>query len=394
MSSIPLRRLTLTVAVTTALGSLGAVAPAIANSPSYPVVCSTAQVDAPRNQVTTFALSCADGDGNPVDEYVVLTQPAKAQSFSVDTATGEVSYEPDAGANGTDVFTFKGVVVGLGESASTQAVITLGNQRPVCDPVEVVQAVHDRAVAVPLKCTDADGDALSLTTGTMGASHGTVATGDEIVYTPAAGFVGTDSFTVRATDGDLLSDEVAVEVAVGNTRPTCVGRDLRTVHDRAKSFTVSCSDLDGDSLTRSVVAKAQHGTVTVSSSGFVYKPAARYVGSDTFTVAVTDGIQASVPVRVNVKVTNAIPTCTGGGLLVTRGRTRVLAKVTCSDPDRDAVRVVVVDAPEHGRLVRRDRGLFYVANRGYFGRDSFKLAGSDGVARSKAVSFVVRVKRG
>lgn len=394
MTSFPVRRVALGVAASASvLGTLTAVAPALAASPSYPVVCAGAQVDAPRNTTTTFDLSCEDADGEPVDSYVVLTPPTKAQAFTVDAATGAVSYRPVAGADGTDTFTFKGVIAGLGESAPTTAVITLENERPVCDDVDALTVVHDDSVTVPLVCDDADGDALTLAAGTTGAAHGSVAiVGDEVTYTPAPGYTGADTFSLRAGDGDLMSEEVDVDVTVTNARPTCAGGTVSTVHDRTKTFAVSCADADGDALTTSVVAKAQHGTVSVKNGSVTYKPAAGYVGQDTFTLGATDGIDASVPARFTVKVTNVAPTCKGGGKLTAKAKAKSTVRIVCTDKDKDAVKVVVAAQPKHGDLVRKGAAWFYVADKGYAGKDSFKLAGTDGVATSKPVSYTVTVK--
>lgn len=394
MTSSPVRRVALGVAATASvLGTFVAVAPVQAASPSFPVTCAGPQVEAPRNTTTTFELSCEDADGAPVDSYVVLSQPTKAQAFSVDAATGAVSYRPVAGADGTDTFTFKGVIDGLGASDVTTAVITLENERPVCDDVDALTVVHDDSVVVPLVCDDADGDALAITTGTTGAAHGTVTVeDDEVVYTPAAGFTGTDAFTLRAGDGDLLSAEVDVDVTVTNARPTCTGGTATTVHDRARTLVATCADADGDAITRSVVAKAQHGTVSLQGSKLTYKPAAGFVGTDTFSIGATDGLAASVPARFTVKVTNAAPTCTGGGKLTAKAKAKSAVRIACKDADKDAVKVVVAVAPKHGDLVRKGNAWFYVADKGYVGKDVFSLQGTDGVASSKPVAYAVTVK--
>lgn len=392
MNPFTLRRTALGAAALTALGTITALSPATA-SPSFPVVCSSAQVEAPRNQETSFSLSCEDEEGNPVDEYVVVQAPTKAETFSVDAATGEVTYRPAADAEGTDSFTFKGVVEGLGESAPAQATITLGNERPVCDPLDPVSVIHDRTVAIVLSCTDGDGDELTVTTGTVGATHGSVTVEDGVVYAPAEGFVGADSFTLRATDGHLYSEEVPVTVSVTNARPVCTSRSVSVPHSRTTAIAVSCTDADGDPLVRSVVARPQHGNVAVSGSRFNYRPVTRFVGKDTFTVSASDGILAAVPARLNVSVTNLAPACSGGRRLSAKGTGPVAIPVRCTDRNGDSVAVVVATRPRHGKIVRKGQRWFYVAARGYRGTDTFRLAGSDGIARSGLASYVVSVKR-
>ncbi len=393
MTSPLIRRAVLGAAAVGMVATAVVAAPALATSPSYPVVCAGAQAEAPRNTTTTFTLSCEDTEGGPVDSYVVLTQPTKDETFTVDAVTGEVSYRPVAGADGTDTFTFKGVVDGLGESAPATAVITLGNERPVCADVEPLSVGHDASVVVPLVCDDADGDPLTVSTGTTGAAHGSVTVGTEVVYTPAAGYTGTDSFSLRAGDGDLLSEEVVVDVTVTNARPTCAGGALSTVHDRKRTFPLLCVDADGDALTRSVVSRAQHGTVTVTGASVTYRPAAGYVGKDTFTLGATDGLAASVPARFTVTVTNAVPTCTAGRTgksLVVRAGKRLALHPVCKDADGDVLRVVVAQ-PRRGDMVRKASGWFYVAPKRWAGRETFRISCTDGVATSAAVTYRVKV---
>ena len=393
-SSRSARRVTLGAVAATVLGSLVAT-PALAASPSYPVVCASPVVDAPRTQTTTFTLDCEDADGNEVDSYAVLTQPSKAQTFSVDPVTGAVSYRPTAAARGTDTFTFKGVVDGLGESAPTTATLTIANVRPACDTVPGLTVAHDRSVSVPLTCTDADGDTLTVTPGTTGAAHGAVTvTGGQVVYTPAAGYVGADVFTLRATDGELLSDEVSVAVSVTNARPTCTAGSLSTVHDRAATYAISCSDADGDAITPSVVGAAQHGTVSVVGGTLTYRPAAGYVGADTFSLGASDGLLASVPAVVGVSVTNAVPTCEKVAKIVAKGAKKGKATfaATCTDADGDQVTVSVAKKPAHGKVVKQGKKWLYVSDKGFRGKDTFALEASDGISTSTAVKVVVKVK--
>lgn len=71
-------------------------------------------------------------------------------------------------------------------------------------------------------------------------------------YTPAAGFVGDDSFTYRAVDeSGAVSDAGTVTVAVTNTNPTATVTGVTEPKAEGDEVTlsVSASDADGDSLT-------------------------------------------------------------------------------------------------------------------------------------------------
>ena len=72
------------------------------------------------------------------------------------------------------------------------------------------------ATTVPLTCTDANGD--SLTIAASPSAHGTVGAVDQaaraVVYTPAAGYSGSDSFTFTATADGRTSAPATVTITV------------------------------------------------------------------------------------------------------------------------------------------------------------------------------------
>jgi hypothetical protein len=88
-------------------------------------------------------------------------------------------------------------------------------------------------VTVPIGCTDVNLDPITSTVA-AGPAHGTVGAIDQaagtVLYTPAAGYIGPDSFTVQASDGTLTSGTGTVTIAVspGSTpTPVLTGLALR-----------------------------------------------------------------------------------------------------------------------------------------------------------------------
>ncbi len=69
------------------------------------------------------------------------------------------------------------------------------------------------------------------------------------------------------------------------------------------------NDIDGNPLTFAVGVSPVHGLLNMTSTGyFTYTPAVGYIGSDSFTFHVNDGIVNSSNVTVNINVTsNGIP---------------------------------------------------------------------------------------
>jgi VCBS repeat-containing protein len=124
-------------------------------------------------------------------------------------ADGSFTYTPAANYNGTDSFTYK-----ANDGAADGNVATVGlTINAVNDAPDAADDLYATAQGTPLAVAgpgvladdaDADGDALQAEL-VSGPAHGTLKLNADgsFVYTPAAGFSGSDSFTYRASDGSL-----------------------------------------------------------------------------------------------------------------------------------------------------------------------------------------------
>jgi WD40 repeat protein len=98
---------------------------------------------------------------------------------------------------------------------------------PVCAGTSASTA-FGTAVAIPVTCTDNNGDAIVLS-GASAAGHGSLSfSGLTATYTPAAGFSGDDAFKVKANDGVNDSAPATVTVHVGAAPPPPVGTAKKT----------------------------------------------------------------------------------------------------------------------------------------------------------------------
>jgi hypothetical protein len=88
--------------------------------------------------------------------------------------------------------------------------------QPECEDVAVSTAAGT-AVTVPLTCTDANNNTLTLSiaSGPANGSLGSINQSQgSVTYTPNAGFTGTDSFTFTANDGAAESDPATATITV------------------------------------------------------------------------------------------------------------------------------------------------------------------------------------
>jgi hypothetical protein len=140
-----------------------------------------------------------------------------------------------------------------------------------------------------------------------------------IVYTPAAGFIGDDTFSYKAQDTyNAVSNWAVVTIHVTNTLPKAGYDWFTTEQDKtlvvsAGGLTANDIDADGDPIltSTSAIGYPEHGTVTMNpllDGGFTYKPTPGYVGYDTFGYKVVDnhgGVSIN-PALVTIKITPAV----------------------------------------------------------------------------------------
>jgi hypothetical protein len=148
-------------------------------------------------------------------QHGVVTSPAG-------TPPNMVIYTPNNGFSGTDTFTYK-ATDGQGVSSNNATVTITVNASPPPPPTANninIQTNKETPIGITLTGTDPiPGDVLKFSV--VGSpTHGTVAPGtvsSNVFYTPNTGFIGTDSFTYKATDGLGVDSNIAtVTIIVSN----------------------------------------------------------------------------------------------------------------------------------------------------------------------------------
>jgi uncharacterized repeat protein (TIGR02543 family) len=88
-----------------------------------------------------------------------------------------------------------------------------------------------------------------------------------------------------------------------NTAPTCSDGSATTAEDTPKALTLVCSDVDGDSLTYSIVSGPSNGTLSGTGASRTYNPNGNYNGSDSFTFKANDGTADSNVATFSLTIT-------------------------------------------------------------------------------------------
>ena len=296
-------------------------------------------------------------------------------------ADGSFSYLGDADFNGSDSFTVEVTDSDRTDTATVSVTVDAVNDAPVADDL-TVSGDEDTEIAGTVTATDIDGDDLRFSIET-GPANGTVSFDSDggFRYTGFRNFNGTDSFTLRFSDGDL-TDTATVSIAVNAVNDAPVADDLAVFgdEDTAIEGTVTASDVDNDDLTFSLADGPANGSVTVNDDGsFSYLGDANFSGSDSFTVTVTDGdLSDTATVSVTVGAVNDAPVADDVAVAGDEDTT-ISGAVTASDVDTAELTFAIADGPANGSVTVNDDGSFsYLGNANFNGSDSFTVEVTDG----------------
>jgi outer membrane protein OmpA-like peptidoglycan-associated protein len=163
--------------------------------------------------------------------------------------------------------------------------------------------------------SDADGDPLTITAVATPAHGSAIAAGTNVDYTPAANYLGEDTFTYTISDGRGGTASATVHVTVGapDQPPVAGSLSVRVLKGSAADIPVlqAASDPDGDPLT---VISVNHtgpltrNIVTINPDNTVHYQSIHGVfGQDYFEYTVSDGRGGTATGIIYVYVFEPIP---------------------------------------------------------------------------------------
>jgi hypothetical protein len=362
------------------------------------------------NPAVTIAVLNNDGDpdGNPLRITDVSTPTYGSVEILGRDGNGNggyLRYTPRVGFVGTDSFSYT-ISDGLVEDTAT---VTVFNTGPIAQDEGPYHANPAVTIAVLNNDWDPDGNPLRITAVSTPA-RGTVeilgrdnaGNGGALRYTPAVGFVGTESFTYTISDG-LVEDTATVTVF--NTGP--IAQD-EGPYPAAPTVDIAILnndwDADGDPLRIAAVGVPAHGTVAIlgrdgnGNGGYLRYTATtpHYAGTDFITYTISDGlVEATATVALTVDVPNQAPVAADDGPVLMNQAVDIAVLTNDADPEGDPVRITAVGAPAQGavEILGRDAHgnggyLRYTPALGFVGTDSFTYTISDGLAESSATVTV------
>ncbi|MBX3743768.1 MAG: tandem-95 repeat protein [Verrucomicrobiae bacterium] len=337
-----------------------------------------------------FTLRATDPEGDFLT-FAVIEFPSHGV---LSGSPPKVQYSPNPGFTGIDTLRF---VANDGEFTSLPSTVTFtvvsANRPPVATPFSISGAA-DTSLPMTLSGQDPDGDALSFQI-VRPPTHGSLSgSPPSILYQPASGFSGADSFEFRVSDGSNFSTPATVSITVlpQNQAPVAHQLSIKLSADSSQSFQITGSDPDGDPITFQVTRHPSSGTLTGTAPNLTYRPNPGFSGSDSIRFTVSDGSLTSTPATVLFSVTtpNRAPVAQPLSLSTTQG-TQLPLTLAGSDPDGDPISFHISKGPSNGTLTGKPPLVTYLPGPGFLGSDSFQFVVSDGKTDSAPATVSLKV---
>jgi len=279
--------------------------------PPSPPVPKVAQADSLMVETTLdnaveVTLSGRIGESGDLLSFELLDQPSDGVLSGV---APTLLYAPNSGFRGSDQFQYR-VNDGATDSSAATVTINIVNQAPTAT-TQMLQSSRNNAVDVVLSGSDPENDPLSYVIAEPPVNGTLSGTPPNVRYAPNSGFAGRDQFRFSVSDGEKSSTTELISIEVTNQPPVATTQALIATVDSPLAITLTGSDPDGDPLTYSLIGQAGRGVLSGQAPNLIYTPELGYIGGDKFAFKVSDGIEISAPMVVDIDVHCAVPSLTG-----------------------------------------------------------------------------------
>ena len=189
----------------------------------------------------------------------------------------------------------------LGFTGSTAYTLAISNNPPVANP-DTAETLDGQPVTINVVGND---------TGTINSiaissapSHGTATlSGTDILYTPAASFVGPDSLQYTATGPGGTSAPATVTINV-RPHPVPVAQNVTTVSGKAVVIDLTKDATGGPFTTASLVSVPPPSSGTTALNGFqvTFTPTTTFEGTATVTFTISNAYATSAVTAITINV--------------------------------------------------------------------------------------------
>jgi len=276
-------------------------------------ISAAANYSIAENGTLSGQLHATDSDNDKIT-YAIANPPANG-SVTMDGATGAFTYIPNQYFYGSDTFLF---TASDGQAISQQRAIQINvahvNKPPVSAAASYSVA-ENSTLSGRLPATDRDNDNITYVVANPPANGSLTmdaATG-AFTYIPNQYFYGSDTFLFAASDGQLTSQQSAIQIDVAhvNQPPISAAASYSVAENGTLSGQLHATDRDNDNITYVVARPPARGSLTMDAAtgAFTYVPNQYFYGSDTFLFAASDGqaISQQSAIQIDVAHVNQPP---------------------------------------------------------------------------------------
>lgn len=372
--------------------------------PNTPLAVNDSATTSSGTPVTIEVLA---NDTDPNGDPLTINSFNQGTNGSVTQVGNELVYTPLAGFSGTDSFTYM-VTDPTGNNATATVVVTVnaGGTSSANTPIagnDSATTNSGTAVTIDVLANDSDpnGDPLTINSFNQGTNGSVTQVGNNLVYTPAAGFSGTDSFTYVVTDpaGNTVTATVNVTVTAEDLGAIEAYEDTYTVNFNSSNNVLAITENDKlprGTVSISIVAQARNGTAQVVNNTLHYTPKTDYTGQDTLKYRLTDSrgyaSEATVTLTIKPAVNNGLA-LKNDYLLIDLNDTRTRTLNVLANDTGEGMTIVKVSTPRYGtaRISADGKSVLYTLRSGYCTDHTFTYTVRDKYGNEKTATVFVDV---
>jgi hypothetical protein len=124
-------------------------------------------------------------------------------------------------------------------------------------------------------------------------------------------FASGDARSLSGVTNGGLAFDLTLVAGTGSQPPVANAQSITVLENTSAAITLTGSDPNNNPLTYSIVTSPTNGTLSGSAPDVIYQPNTGYLGHDSFTFTVNNGVTDSVPAQVSITV------AAGAGLIIT-----------------------------------------------------------------------------
>ena len=300
-------------------------------------------------------------------------------------------YHPNENEFGYDTFYYRATPDA--NSVSMTIFIKPVNDLPTIIAQNSFTTTEDQAYRLQIDISDPETSSDQLITSVSDApDHGNIQWQDEYIeYQPFSDYNGSDSFTIRVSDGyenSYVSKTIQATIEASNDIPRPIAQTVSLFEDESIEIKLSATDIENDAITYAVFETTSHGTITGTPPILVYKPVTNFFGKDSFLFTASDRMGTSQPQTINIVVsgTQDRPVVHDSIVEVPENVFNITGQLQASDPDNDLLIYSIVSPPGQGHIniTNPTQGIFiYTPNPDATGNDSFTFHVSDNYETSE-----------